>query len=81
MECELNKWIKDYQREKSTFPTSRLIKNRAMKLSSFKSTFKASKGWLEKFLSRHGLAKKPVQPRVQEESDEGIPDFGGGTGS
>ena len=76
MENQLHEWIKDFQNRKSTFPTSRQIKTKAIKLSSFKSTFKASKGWLEKFQTRHGLTKKKSQPRVQEESDEGIPDYG-----
>lgn len=76
MENQQHEWIKEFQAKKETFPTSRQIKTKAIKLSSFKSTFKASKGWLEKFQTRHGLTKKKSQPRVQEESDEGIPDYG-----
>ena len=76
MENQQHEWIKEFQAKKETFPTSRQIKTKAIKLSSFKTTFKASKGWLEKFQTRHGLTKKKSQPRVQEESDEGIPDYG-----
>ena len=60
MEIKLTAWIKDFFKFNKKMPEHKLIKKMALKLSNFKITFKASKGWYEKFILRHfaGFAKK-----------------------
>jgi hypothetical protein len=58
MERRLMKWIEDYKMVYHKLPSTRDIKDNARAFSSCRHLFKASKGWLEKFLLRHGLAQK-----------------------
>lgn len=57
MESNLNNWIQGYIATYKKMPSSREIKLKAMDFSSKAMPFKASKGWLEKFLARHGYTK------------------------
>jgi hypothetical protein len=57
MESNLNNWIQGYIATYKKMPSSREIKHKAMDFSSKAMPFKASKGWLEKFLARHGYTK------------------------
>lgn len=57
MESNLNDWIQGYLATYKKMPTSKEIKQKAMDYSSKRMPFKASKGWLEKFLARHGYSK------------------------
>ena len=52
MEIQLKNWINEYKNVKNTFPTKNQIKEKALELTEFKSSFKASKGWFEKFIAR-----------------------------
>ena len=51
MESKLVEWIEDFKKINDIMPTSKLIKKVAMRFSNIKS-FKASKGWYEKFMNR-----------------------------
>ena len=63
MERRLMKWIEDYRSSHKKLPSTREIKENARKFTSCQINFKASKGWLEKFLLRHGLTQKK-QPQL-----------------
>lgn len=39
-------------------PPAKAIKQMALKYSIYSTSFKASKGWMEKFLARHSLSRK-----------------------
>lgn len=58
MEIELKKWIDNYLQEHQRMPSTFAIRNRAYELTSFKETFKASKGWCEKFIKRNFIQSK-----------------------
>lgn len=81
MERQLFTWIKGYFASYNAFPQSRRIKEKALELSRFKSNFKASKGWLEKFMKRYGLTKKDRTTEFlnlkKEEFIDQIPDLRG----
>jgi hypothetical protein len=53
METELKNWIDGYLANHHTMPPSLAMRRKALELSYFKQTFKASKGWLQKFLRRN----------------------------
>lgn len=61
MEEQLIKWIKDYEDLNMKFPSQKLIKKIALQLSNFKDSFKASKGWYEKFIIRYKAKQKKIQ--------------------
>ena len=52
MEIQLKNWINDFKTQNNIFPSKNQIKAKALELTEFKSTFKASKGWFEKFIAR-----------------------------
>ena len=60
MEVKLKAWICEFFKFNKKMPEHLLIKKMALKLSNFQMTFKASKGWYEKFILRHfaGFSKK-----------------------
>lgn len=53
MEPKLLTWIQDYTRKYKRFPARSLIKQVGKVLNKVKN-FKASKGWLDKFMKRNG---------------------------
>ena len=53
MESELEEWIVNYRDNYRTIPCARMIKAKAKELSKRGNSFKASKGWYEKFMQRH----------------------------
>ena len=59
----MNNWIQGYIATYKKMPSSKEIKQKAMDYSSKAMPFKASKGWLEKFLARHGYSKNRPAPR------------------
>lgn len=52
MEIQLKNWITEFRAKNDIFPTKTQIKFKALELTDFKGTFKASKGWFEKFIAR-----------------------------
>lgn len=54
MEKELYDWYYDLHHVKQLPVTSRMIKNKALELTSLKD-FNASKGWLEKIKKKYNL--------------------------
>lgn len=56
MESNLADWIRQYISSHKAMPSSRMIKDRALELSKF-NDFKASKGWLEKFMNRNSFSE------------------------
>lgn len=78
MEKQLFAWIKGYYDVHHSFPASKRIKEKALHYSTFKTTFKASKGWLEKFMNRYSLSKKDrikTFPLMAEGKKSNIPDY------
>lgn len=57
MELNLSKWWLDQIQKTNGTIALRLIKQRARKLSK-NSMFKASKGWLDKFMKRYDMEQK-----------------------
>lgn len=57
MERELAQWVRKHLRDHRVMPKTKIIKEKAKEMSSH-ADFKASKGWLEKFLARNHLAEK-----------------------
>lgn len=58
MESDLSIWwISEIEKKKILIPLS-VIKQRARKYSNFKEQFKASKGWLDKFIKRYQIQEK-----------------------
>ncbi len=58
MESDLSIWwISEIEKKKILIPLS-VIKQRARKYSNFKDQFKASKGWLDKFIKRYQIQEK-----------------------
>ncbi len=58
MESDLSVWwISEIEKKKILIPLS-VIKQRARKYSNFKDQFKASKGWLDKFIKRYQIQEK-----------------------
>ena len=55
MEIELAKWWIDEIREKGTLVPLAIIKKRARENNKEKTNFKASKGWLDKFIKRYKI--------------------------
>ena len=53
MERRLIEWIKNYLQTNKSYPLSKDIRDKAILFSDNKKLFKASKGWLEKFMCRH----------------------------
>jgi transposase-like protein len=58
MEKKLYFWINGYLEEYSKMPPAKAIKQMALKYSKYAESFKASKGWMEKFLARHNLNRR-----------------------
>lgn len=54
MEKRLYEWYYDHRLVKQLPVTSRMIKNKALELTSLKD-FNASKGWLEKIKKKYNL--------------------------
>lgn len=67
METRLNNWIQGYISTYGRMPSNRDIKDRAMSHSAMPG-FKASKGWLEKFLVRHGYNKRRQMVKLEPDS-------------
>ena len=55
MEIELAKWWINEIKEKGTLVPLGIIKKRARENSKEKERFKASKGWLDKFVKRYKI--------------------------
>lgn len=55
MESKLEKWVKEFVKRSKYFPGRRQIAEKAKEWSMFSSSFKASKGWCDKFLKRNRL--------------------------
>ncbi len=66
MEVKLTKWIDDFRNINKDFPNPKLIKKMALEYSNFKNTFKASKGWYEKFIRRNFSENMPQKKKVLE---------------
>jgi hypothetical protein len=58
MEEELIQWVEEYIETHRILPSHFVAKEKAMELSKSGVSFKASKGWYEKFLNRHFSAFK-----------------------
>ena len=71
MEENLKKWVEGYLKTHKLFPQRTSIKIQARRLSKIPK-FKASKGWLDKFLKRTGLDKimKIYQSQYENEEEE-----------
>jgi hypothetical protein len=52
MEAKLSKWLNLYFLDNGQKPSNKDIRRKAIDLSSNQNRFKASKGWLEKFIKR-----------------------------
>lgn len=63
----MNNWIQGYISTYGRMPTNRDIKDRAMSHSAMPG-FKASKGWLEKFLVRHSYNKRRTFVKLEPDS-------------
>ena len=57
MEEELLNWIKEEQRNLRSPQTRTKIREKAKILAANRTNFKASKGWLGKFIKRNNLVK------------------------
>ena len=55
MEKKLLEWYKDYHDEQGNTVTTRLFKQKAKEFSNDPTTFRASKGWLQKFRRRYNI--------------------------
>ena len=64
MERKLKAWIDGYSSTYAKMPPSREIKQSALRFSTNRANFKASKGWLEKFLLRHNLTGRKQKERL-----------------
>ena len=53
MEHKLKEWIVEYESTYNSIPSKKEITSKALELTRYKSIFKASKGWYEKFILRH----------------------------
>ena len=72
MEDLLVAWIQKEQEDTSQLLTRSQIKKKAKEISNVKS-FKASKGWLDKFRRRHSIKFRPAISESQIHESE-IPD-------
>lgn len=50
METKLVNWIDEYVKLNHKLPEQKVIKNMALEYSNYYQSFKASKGWYEKFM-------------------------------
>lgn len=50
METKLVNWIDEYVKLNHKLPEQKVIKNMALEYSNYSQSFKASKGWYEKFM-------------------------------
>lgn len=50
METRLVNWIDEYVKLNHKLPEQKVIKNMALEYSNYSQSFKASKGWYEKFM-------------------------------
>ena len=67
MERKLTKWMIDFKSQYGDLPNCNMVKQEALKLSIFKDSFKASKGWYEKFMNRQFRCK---EKEVREKKDK-----------
>ena len=68
MEDELYDWCLEESERKEGKPLSRsTLKQAARRLSRFPGTFKASKGWLDKFIKRYKISKLLAKPNDEDE--------------
>lgn len=69
MEDKLVDWIREQQRETKQLLTRSEIKKKAREISTVNS-FKASKGWLDKFRKRHSIEFRPAVSETQLNQSE-----------
>ena len=50
-------WLEQVKQRKAVLPL-RVIKQKARQESSYRGTFKASKGWLDKFMKRYDIERQ-----------------------
>jgi hypothetical protein len=60
METKLFDWICQFKEIYKELPSRKKIKEMAIKYSNFSNSFKASKGWYEKFMIRHFKKKESI---------------------
>lgn len=70
MEEKLLYWIDEFRRELHKFPSAKDIRERAKEYGEGSKTFKASKGWLEKFMGRHYSDEYNAEKRSKQHSEE-----------
>ncbi|CAL2041820.1 unnamed protein product [Caenorhabditis brenneri] len=73
---KLDLWLKAKIRERGTKITGKMIKEYAISIAG-NDSFKASNGWLQRFMIRHGLAAPPPPrnaPPTPEESPRSSPE-------
>jgi Tc5 transposase DNA-binding domain len=68
MEKKLLTYIQTFKNKHGIQPGAKLIKQQARTYSNFPSKFKASKGWLEKFMRRHNLALSRSSMNIKMEA-------------
>lgn len=71
LERFLLRWIEGYRKEYGTLPNSKEIRDKAIENTKHKESFKASKGWLEKFMSRH-FSKEGAWESEGPKEEEGL---------
>ena len=69
MEDRLVEWIRQEQKKTNQLLTRSQIKKKAKEISNVNS-FKASKGWLDKFRRRHGIEFRPAVSDMQINASE-----------
>lgn len=66
MELNLTEWMIEFRDKYGDLPNCNMVKKEALKLSRFKDSFKASKGWYEKFMNRQFRGKGSRKGREEE---------------
>lgn len=72
MEERLLFWIDEFRRELHKFPSAKDIRERAKEFGEGSKSFKASKGWLEKFMGRHYSDEYNAEKRSKQYSEEPV---------
>lgn len=70
MENSLFEWCLKEIKDQKRLLTRSSIKQKARNLSQYPGTFKASKGWLDKFMKRYNYAEKAKQIFEEMKKDE-----------
>lgn len=75
MESKLLLYIQNYHNLHKMLPTPRELKDRAIIYSNHKDHFKASKGWLEKFMKRNDIytGRRQMFIKAEETEAEDLP--------